>query len=89
MPSEKPELFSVTALVSALIAFRFGLLSARILEAVKHRREKQGLISLFLEEIRRTYLEIDRKKSAGPGTARSKSDLFGVTGLNLVGMPEY
>jgi len=89
MQAAKPELFSFTAFISAFVGFLFGLLSAVIIEAVKRRKEKQGLISLFLEEIKRTYLEIDRKKSAGPGMARSKSELFGVTGLNLVGMPEY
>ena len=89
MQAAKPEIFSLTAFISAFVGFLFGLLSAVIIEAVKRRKEKQGLISLFLEEIRRTYLEIDRKKSAGPGMARSKSELFGVSGLNLVGMPEY
>jgi hypothetical protein len=89
MQAAKPEVFSLTAFISAFVGFLFGLASAFIIEAAKRRREKQRLISLFLEEIRRTYLEIDRKKSAGPSLTRSKSELFGVAGLNRVGMPEY
>jgi hypothetical protein len=89
MQATKPEIFSITAFISTFVAFLFGLLSARILEAIKHWHEKQGLINLFLDEIRRTYKEIESKKSAGPAMARSKSELFGVKGLNLVGMPEY
>jgi hypothetical protein len=89
MQTAKPELFSLSAFISSFVGFLFGLASAFVIEAVKRRREKQRLISLFLEEIRRTYLEIDRKKSAGPSMARPKTELFGVTGLNLAGMPEY
>ena len=84
MPPTKPELF-----FGSLLGFIFGLLSALIIEEIKRRREKKGLTKLFLAEIRRTYLEIDRKKAAGPSIAKSKFELFGVEGLNLVGAPEY
>ena len=50
MQAVKPEILSLTAFISAFVGFLFGLLSAVIIEAVKRRKEKQGLISLFLEE---------------------------------------
>src|SRR5215471_21175081 len=89
MPAEKTQVFSLAAFVSSFTAFLFGLVSAYIIEAVKRRREKQRLINLFIDEIRRSYLEIDRKKSAGPSLARSKSELFSVGGVSFAGMPEY
>ena len=46
MPPAKPEVFSITAFISAFLGFLFGLLSALIIEAVKRRREKQRLINL-------------------------------------------
>lgn len=61
------------------------------IDTLKSRREKQNRISLFLTEIRRIWAELDKLKMApvGSGIARSRSELFGVSGFSFHGAPEY
>jgi hypothetical protein len=91
MQAASDVLISRAALVSSVISFAFGLISAVWIDALKRRREKQNLISLFLAEIRRIWSELDKLKMApvGSGLTRGRTELFGVSGFNFHGAPEY
>lgn len=85
------QIISLSSLTSAFIGFLLGLASAWLLRKKDLRDEKQRLINLFIAEIGRTNLEIDRKKNVPTGKllARAKGELFGIGDVTFTGKPEY
>jgi hypothetical protein len=84
-------IISLSSLLASFIGFLLGLASAWLLKKKDLWDEKQRLINLFIAEIGRTNLEIDRKKHVPTGKllARAKGELFGIGDVTFTGKPEY
>jgi len=61
--ASQPDIISTSNLVSSLIGAALALAGFWIRESMKRWDEKQRLINLFIAEIERTHLEIDRWKN--------------------------
>lgn len=91
MANNQPEVLAASTVVSSVIGFTLGLVSAWIVEFIKRRQEKQRLINLFLAEIGRTHLEIDSRREAPVGKiwGRGRFALLGIADVHFSGIPEY
>lgn len=75
----------------ALLSFLFGLLASSISDLLKRRREKNRLIDLFVDDIRRNWKEVDslRWAPSEPVFVRVRFTLKGIDDIPFSGDPEY
>lgn len=75
----------------AVLSFFFGILASTVGDAIKRKREKNRLIDLFMQDIRRNWQEVDSFSLApvGPIFSRLRFEWKGAEDLSFRGNPEY